>query len=113
MSYKIKGTITTITAVETLDNGAKKLSYRINTGEAYNAIYEFEMYNNEANAKFTDDFVTFNKVGDLVDVEFQIRPRVWEEKDRVFTTLSHWKCSKSVADGGLVAPVAESADLPF
>ena len=118
MSFKQTGTIISISKVTILDNGAKKLSFRIDTKEAYNNIWEFEMYKSEAYAEHTDNFVKFNKVGDSVEVEFDVRPRVWAEKDRVFTSLSHWKCVKAEAGNETQpeAPVVSSTeddDLPF
>lgn len=94
MSYTVTGTITSITEVETLSNGAAKLSYRIDTGEQYNNIWEFEIYKGADYVEHAHNFSTYNTVGDMVEVEFNIRPRIWEKEDRVFTTLSHWKCTK-------------------
>tara|TARA_R110002012_G_scaffold77838_2_gene198154 strand:- start:239 stop:595 length:357 start_codon:yes stop_codon:yes gene_type:complete len=118
MNYTVKGTITTITEVEVLPTGAAKLSYRIDTGEAYNSLWEFEIYKGADHVEHAHNFVKYNKVGDVVEVEFNIRPRVWEEKDRVFTTLSHWKCTKLEESNAATsdAPATEASeddDLPF
>jgi len=118
MNYTVKGTITAITEVEVLASGAAKLSYRIDTGEEYNKIWEFEIYKGADHVEHAHNFVKYNKIGDVVEIEFNIRPRVWEEKDRVFTTLSHWKCTKLEESNAATsdAPATEASDdddLPF
>lgn len=116
MNYTVKGTIKTITEVEVLPTGAAKLSYRIDTGEDYNNLWEFEIYKGVDHVEHAHNFVKYNNVGDVVEVEFNIRPRVWEEKDKVFTTLSHWKCTKVEGAEAPSAPDTNSADdgdLPF
>lgn len=112
MSYTVKGKIISITGVEDLANGAARLSYRIDTGEAYNNIWEFEIYKGSEYVEHAHNFSKFNSVGDSVEVEFNVRPRVWEEKDRVFTTLSHWKCEK-LSDTPSEKVEAQETDLPF
>jgi len=92
MNYTVKGTIIAISDVETLANGGAKLSYRIDTNEQYNNVWEFEIYKGADHAEYANNFAKYNNVGDTVEVEFNIRPRVWESK--VYTTLSHWKCTK-------------------
>jgi hypothetical protein len=114
MNYTVTGTITAITEVEVLDNGAAKLSYRIDTGEAYNSLWEFEIYKGADHVEHAHNFVKYNKVGDKVEVEFNVRPRIWAEKDKCFTTLSHWKCTKvSEAPEAPETPTQEDDDLPF
>ena len=44
MNYTKTGTIISVTPIETLQNGAVKLSYRIDTGDQHNNIWEFEIY---------------------------------------------------------------------
>ena len=41
---KITGEIVKIGEVKELSNGAKTLTYRFDTGEEWNNLYEFEMY---------------------------------------------------------------------
>jgi len=94
MSYLKRGKIISISDIETGDKGWKKLTYRIDTGEEWNPIWEFIMFKGEKYAEHVDKFIQYNNVGDEVEVEFNIKPRVWEEKDRVFTDLEHWKITK-------------------
>ena len=113
MNYTTEGKIVSISEVTSLESGAKKLTYRIDTGEQYNNIWEFELYKGADYAEHADNFVKFNSVGDLVSVEFNVRPRVWEEKDRVFTTLSHWKCTTLEKSENAQAVAGGKDDLPF
>ena len=114
-NYKVKGKITEISEVQTLDNGAKKLTYRIDNGNQYSNIMEFEVYNKAEKSEHTDNFVKYNKVGEDVEVEFNIKTRPWENK--IFTNLSSCKCNKLVpaaASPSLNASDTEdSSDLPF
>lgn len=119
-NFTVKGTILSITDVTILDSGAGKLSYRIDTGDQYNGIWEFEIYKGADHVEHAHNFVKYNKVGDEVEVEFNIRPRIWEEKDKVFTSLSHWKCTKvegveqaSAIPATQDRPTYEDDDLPF
>ena len=114
MNYTKQGTIVSITDVETLSNGGAKLSYRIDTGDQYNNIWEFEIYKGADHAEHAHNFVKHNAVGDVVDVEFQVRPREWESK--IYTSLSHWKCTKvqgSTTEQPNTAGDADSDPLPF
>jgi len=92
MNYKMRGFITQIDDIKQLDNGAKIVTYRINNEEPYNNIVQFEMYKKPEYAEHADNFVKFNKVGDRVEVEFNIGSREWE--GRLFTSLKHWKIEK-------------------
>ena len=75
-----------------------------------------------------DNFVQFNKVGQRVDVSFNLNGRSWlkegedESKRRWFTDLNAWKVFKSEAQQNQPQPEIQSApdltanepsDLPF
>ena len=92
MNYKMKGFITQIDEIKQLDSGAKIVTYRINNEEPYNNIVQFEMYKKPEYAEHADNFVKFNKVGDRVEVEFNIGSREYE--GRMYTSLKHWKIEK-------------------
>jgi hypothetical protein len=94
-NYKVNGTITEVSEVKTHDNGAKSLTYRIDNGNEYNNVMQFELYKKAEYAEHIDNFVKFNKVGDQVEVEFSIRTREWEGK--IYTNLSSWKVNKGEA----------------
>ena len=112
--YKMRGTISKVTDVEILTNGAAKLSYRVDTDNEYAKVWEFEIYKGADHVEHAHNFAKFNQVGDEVEVEFEIKPRIWEEKDRVFTSLSHWKCTKledQATDQATDQVISD--DLPF
>ena len=112
MSYNKKGLITTISAIT--DAGAgKKLTFRIDTGEDYDKIWEFEMYKKAEYVEHLDSFIKFNKVGDSVDVEFNIKSRSWTNPatniERMFTSLSAWRVDKVDGD---TPPQSQETPLP-
>ena len=117
---KVKGTITTISAIN--DAGAgKKLTFKLDVGDTYNDNLEFEMYKGADHVSHLDNFVKFNKVGDLVDVEFKLKSKAWTNPttniEKTFTSLSAWRIDKiEVAQSGQSAePVAQDTGdaLPF
>jgi len=119
MSYKVKGIIKSISKVE--DAGAgKKLSFRIDNGEQYNNIMEFELYKGADHLEHLDNFSKYNKISDSVEVEFNIKTFNWkpEADDKIFTSLSCWKVEKAVVvvqvdKTPLMNPEQEPDDLPF
>ena len=54
MNYKVRGKIVSISEIKTLQNGAKELSYRIDTGEIHNNLLEFSVYKKEEYAEHID-----------------------------------------------------------
>ena len=110
---KIIGKITKISDIMEFDSGAKKVSVRIDTGEQWGNIMEFDMFKGADYAEHVENFSKYNKVGDTVEIEYQVRCN-WNEKlDRVFTSLSLWKCSKVDGAATATATEEESDDLPF
>lgn len=110
---KAKGIITSIGDTQTFDSGAKKLSFQIDTKEQYNNILSFDLFKGAEHLEHLDNFLKFNKVGDSVEVEFNIQCK--EYNGKYFTNLQMWKCEKlgynqeqpteQIADG--------DDDLPF
>lgn len=124
MSYTLTGKITEISEKQTLNNGAAKLTFKVDTGDQYNAPYEFELYKGEQYLEHIDNFIKFNKVDDNVTVEFNIKSRTWTNPDtnveRTFTSLSCWKVEKvndSTPNTEYKEPVLDSGtetdSLPF
>lgn len=112
MNYKMTGVIATIGEKKTLDNGAVVLDYTVNeTSEnGYVTPFSFNIYKGAEYAEFVDKFIEFNKVGDQVEVEFNIRGK--EYNDRIYNNLSHWRCDKVSAGNEL--PVSQGEEpLPF
>lgn len=73
-----------------------------------------------------ENLVKYNKVGDRVDVSFNLRGREWTnqetKKTSVFNTIEAWKIFKAEPTNGeptdfqaktVAAPVEEADDLPF
>ena len=120
MSYKVKGIIKSISKPETVGL-AKKLFFRIDNGEQYNNIMEFELYKGAEYVEHIDNFIKYNKVNDNVEVEFNIKTFNWkpEADDKIFTSLSSWKVEKVEAITPPIneAPVSNDPtpddDLPF
>ena len=117
---KVKGTITNISAIN--DAGAgKKLTFKLDVGDTYNDNLEFEMYKGADHVAHLDNFVKFNKVGDLVDVEFKLQSKAWTNPttniEKTFTSLSAWRIDKIEVEqsGQSAEPVEESGNnsLPF
>ena len=111
---KVTGTITKVLEVEQGTSKAgkewQKLSFILDTKTEYNNIYCFEMFGEEK----VNQFNQYNKVGDEVEVSFNVSTNEW--KDKYFTSLSAWKVFKATAESQEPAPVnAEESedDLPF
>ena len=112
--YKVKGKITSIEEVKTLDNGAKVVNYILEhtADNAYVTKYNIGLYKGEQYAEHVDNFVKYNKVGDEVEVEFTIRSTDYNGK--VYNNLNHWKLDKVGATTPQpTAKVEEVDDLPF
>jgi hypothetical protein len=108
---KVTGVITKIQPVEEGVSKAgkewKKLTFVLETSEEYNNIYAFEVFGGEK----VDNFVKFNKVGQAVDVDFNVSCNEW--KGKYFTSLQAWKIFKAEeAQIGSGETPAED-DLPF
>jgi hypothetical protein len=92
MNYTTKGKIKSISEVQTFDSGAKKLSFQLVTDAQYNNLYSFEVFKNADNVKHLESFLEYNKVGNEVEIEWNVQCREYEGKH--YTNLSMWKCSK-------------------
>lgn len=94
MGYKVSGVITQIGEKKELANGAMVLDYVVEeTAEnGYKTPYGFNIYKTGEFTEFIDKFIEYNKVGDNVTVEFNIRGK--EHNDRIYNNLSHWRCDK-------------------
>ena len=105
---KVTGTITKVLEVEQGTSKAgkewQKLSFILDTKTEYNNIYCFEMFGEEK----VNQFNQYNKVGDEVEVSFNVSTNEW--KDKYFTTLSAWKVFKATAEAQQPAPVSADED---
>lgn len=113
MSFTIKGKILSIGEVKNFDNGAKAIDYQVETNEQYNNLYSFEMYKGAEHVQHIDNFIKYNKVGDNVRVEWNVRTS--EYNGRFFSSLTPWRVDKI----DQAQPVQDSIvtddtdDLPF
>ena len=93
---KVTGTITKVLEVEQGTSKAgkewQKLSFILDTKTEYNNIYCFEMFGEEK----VNQFNQYNKVGDEVEVSFNVSTNEW--KDKYFTSLSAWRVFKATAE---------------
>tara|TARA_B110000459_G_C16406512_1_gene401052 strand:+ start:280 stop:627 length:348 start_codon:yes stop_codon:yes gene_type:complete len=115
MNYKVKGSIASISEKKVRDNGASIVDYvvSVTSDNGYVTPYNFSMYKKAEYAEHVDNFIKFNKVGDVVDVEFTIRGQ--EYNGKIYNSLNHWRCDKvEMSPSDAVTPVTNEADdLPF
>jgi len=109
MELKINGTIKVIGELQTWDSGFSKVEFVITTKEEYPQDIKFEIVKEKA-----DKFIEYNKVGDEVDVKFNVRGNEYNSK--YYVNLQAWYVTK--ADGATTpqptAKVEEvEEDLPF
>lgn len=114
MNFTVKGTIISIGDIQIFDSGAKKLTLVIDTKEQYNNEYALDYFKSGEYVKYVDEFAKYNKIGDQVEVEFNVNSKKYNGK--YYTNLSLWKITKIAA--GNPAPqnqsnVEEDGDLPF
>jgi hypothetical protein len=93
MSNKLTGKIIEILPTEEGTSKAgkpwKKLVFAIDTGEEWNNISAFTLFGDEK----VDSFLKFNKVGQSVDVDYNLSSRKYE--NRYYTEASAWKVFKA------------------
>ena len=118
----MKGTIEKIGSLEQISDKFKKVDWVLNTGGDYPQKIAFQTIQKNA-----DSFVKHNKVGDVVDVKFNVKGREWvnpQGEVKYFNTLEAWFISKASGQSGAstpnkefekqtAAPVAQEDDLPF
>ena len=92
----------------------QKLTFVGETNEQYNNIYAFELFGEEK----VENFNKFNKVGDVVNADFNVSCNEW--KGKYFTSLSAWSIFKaensqptSAAEPQLETNSDDNLDLPF
>ena len=91
---KTKGTIVKLLEKETGTSKAGKdwvkQTLVIDTKEDYNNIIAFEVFGTET----VENLNKYNKVGQEVEVEFNIQSNEW--KGKYYTSLQAWKISKTM-----------------
>ena len=100
-----KGVITEISAVKSGLSKAgtewKSIEFVVEEQkDSYPQSGVFKLMKSGEHVKHVDNFTTYNKVGDQVDVEFNLKCNKW--KDSFFQELSVWKVTKLSASQGTV-----------
>jgi hypothetical protein len=110
MSLQLNGTIKLIGEKQVFDSGFQKVEFVLTTNdEKYPQDVKFEIVQDKV-----DDFLKYNKVGSVVDVDFNVRGN--EYKEKYYVSLTAWKVFKSQAAApatDIGVPSEEIADLPF
>lgn len=110
---KVTGKITEVSDVKTGVSKAgkewKSLSFVIDNGAEYNNESEFSIFG----AEKVDNFAKYNKLGDTVDVSFNINLRRTADGKK-FQNLDAWRVFKGVAEGVDAVLAGDDNDsLPF
>ena len=111
---EVTGKITKVlekqSGVSKADKEWTKLSFILETNEAYNNLYCFEVFGTEK----VEQFEKYNKVGQEVKVDFNVSTNEWNGK--YFTSLQAWRIFKTEqsAEAEQSVEVEDSEDdLPF
>ena len=107
---EVTGKITKVlekqSGVSKADKEWVKLSFVLETSEAFNNLYCFEVFGTEK----VEQFEKYNKVGQEVKVDFNVSTNEWN--DKYFTSLQAWRIFK--AEENKASDNNESEDnLPF
>jgi len=129
MNYDLNGaTITDILEVKDGTSKAKgtpwkAIEFVCDTGEQYNNLFCFKIFQGEKNTK-VDDFVNEFSLNDKVDITFNVNTNKWEKDGNVkyFVGLDVYKINKVMAgadntgssmDGADYPPQVDDEELPF
>jgi len=111
---KMNGKITNILEVEKGTSKAgkewQKLTFVIDNGNQYNPLVAFSIFGTEK----VENFNKYNKLGDNVDVSFNISSREFEGK--WYNSIDAWKVFKSTGETQPelnTSDTEDSGDLPF
>lgn len=110
---EVKGTINLIKETQsgTSKTGSEwsKLEFTIDTGAEWDNILCFELFGQDR----VNDFLQANKVGQKVQVNFNIKCNAWNDKH--FTSLACWKIEVLENEPAQATETAvdSSNDLPF
>ena len=110
--FKMTGEILKIMEVEKGTSKAGKAWQKVNfvlaTGNEYNPEVAFQIFGDEK----VENFVKYNKVGQTVDVSFNVSSR--EYNGKYYHNLEAWKVFKaSTSESVEEAPAINNDSLPF
>lgn len=110
MELKTTGTIKLIGEVQEFDSGFRKLEFVLTTKEQYPQDVKFEITQDKAT-----NFTQYNKVGDEVEVSFNIRGN--EYNGKYYVNLQAWRVNKADKSTDTIqnqqTPEKVEEDLPF
>ena len=116
MSFKLENAeIIKIGELKEFDSGFKLVEFVVKTEGDYPQEIQFQCTSDKA-----DNLIQYNKVGNKVDISFNLRGRAWtnpQGETKYFNSLDAWRVFK--AEGGSTTqsadPVVEedSSGLPF
>ena len=102
---KLNGTIKMIGELQTFDSGFVKREFVVTTKEQYPQDVKFELVKDKAT-----DFEKYNKVGQDVEVKFNVRGN--EYNGKYYVNLQAWYVGNNATPTELVVSEVED-DLPF
>ena len=88
----------------------QKQCFIVETNEEWNNVFCFEMFGSGEHLNKIENLTKFNKVGDVVKVEFNVSTNKW--KDKYFTSLQAWRIDK-VVEGEGEKGAKDGDDLPW
>ena len=103
--------IVSIEEIKVISDSYKNVKFVVKTEEAYPQFIEFQTSNEKA-----DNFIKYNKVGQFVDVSFNLRGRQWTNPQgeiKTFNTLDAWKIFKAEQQEQAAAIPPTTDDLPY
>lgn len=109
MSYSVKNAkIEFIGEIKSFDSGFKKVEFVVVTSGEYPQYLKFDVLKDKA-----DNLIKFNKVGDFVDISFDLNGRKYEKEGNTmyFTNLTAWLIKKAGSGNEQASEVDGS--LPF
>ena len=103
----VKGKIKLIGEKVTFDSGFEKVEFVITTEDKYPQDVKFEIVK-----EAMENFLKYNKVGQDVEVSFNVRGNEW--KGKYYVSLSAWKVFGSKSEAPKLNEQQEQGDdLPF
>ena len=104
---KLSGKIKVIGEKVTFDSGFEKVEFVITTDDKYPQDVKFEIVKDAM-----ENFLKYNKVGQDVDVAFNVRGNEW--KSKYYVSLTAWKVFAAKKEEPAVENKEEEVDgLPF
>lgn len=109
---QLQGKIKLIKDVQEFDSGFKKVEFVLTTNEQYPQDVKFEVLKEEG----VERFLQYNKVGDYVNVSFNIRGN--EYNGNYYVNLQSWRVEKleganSVSNSNIDPLNNDTDELPF